>query len=87
MNTSINLYYCECIPVQVEIGHRLKSIQACILLGIKTKTLLLDHNKIVTIHSKAFWSSASNNKTTHTELTGVMLTDNKLKYIGRDVTH
>ena len=43
--------------------------------------LYLVNSHIVTIHPKAFWTSESNNTTTHTELKYLNLDDNKIKYI------
>ena len=56
-------------------------VQSFILLNIKTVSLDLGGNEIVTIHSKAFWTSESNNKTTHTELKYLYLYNNNIKYI------
>ena len=56
-------------------------MNAFILLNIKTFDLDLSINQIVTIHPKAFWTSESNNKTTHTELTSLFLYNNNIKYI------
>ena len=56
-------------------------VNAFILLNIKTFYLVLNGNKIVTIHPKAFWTSESNNTTTHTELKSLYLSKNNIKYI------
>ena len=56
-------------------------MNACILLNIKTVNLYLRDNKIVTIHSKAFCTSESNNTTPHTELKYLYLHNNKIKFI------
>ena len=56
-------------------------MNAFILLNIKTLVLFLNSNKIVTIYPKVFWTSESNNKTTHTELTSLVLYNNNIKYI------
>ena len=56
-------------------------MNAFILLNIKTFDLDLSVNKIVTIHPKVFWTSESNNKTTHTELKRLYLHNNNIKYI------
>ena len=61
---------------------RITKVQSFILLNIKTiYSLVLSNNKIVTIHSKAFWTSESNNKTTHTELKRLDLSNNNINYI------
>ena len=56
-------------------------MNAFILLNIKTVLLDLSYNKIVTIHPKAFWTSESNNTTTHTKLKRLYLSKNNIKYI------
>ena len=56
-------------------------MNAFILLNIKTVLLYLSYIKIVTIHPKAFWTSESNNTTTHTEFKSLYLNDNNIKYI------
>ena len=50
-------------------------------MNIKTVRLYLINNHIVTINPKAFWTSESNNTTTHTELKVIHLYGNKIKYI------
>ena len=56
-------------------------MNAFILLNIKTVLLYLSYIKIVTIHPKAFWTSESNNTTTHTKLKRLYLGNNNIKYI------
>ena len=56
-------------------------MNAFIILNIKTVTLLFSNNEIATIHHKAFWTSASNNKTTHTALKYLYVVNNNIKYI------
>ena len=51
------------------------------MLNIKTPDIDLSFNIIVTIHPKAFWTSESNNKSTHTELKRLYLEYNNIKYI------
>ena len=50
-------------------------------MNIKTVSLYLVSNHIVTIHPKAFWTSESNNTTKHTELKRLHLYYNKIVYI------
>ena len=51
------------------------------LVNINMKHLKLNINKIETIHPKAFWSSSLNNKTSHTRLEDLDLSNNKIEYI------
>ena len=56
-------------------------IKEFILLNTKTLNLDLSNNNIVTIHHKAFWTSESNNKSSHTALYYLNLEKNNIKYI------
>ena len=68
--------------LQVSIkGTRITRIQAFILLYIKTVSLDIRHNKISKIHPKTFWTSKSNNRTTHTKLIDLKLINNTIKHI------
>ena len=50
-------------------------------MNITTVRLYLNNNKIEKIHPKAFWTSESNNITTHTKLKWLQLSNNTIKYI------
>ena len=50
-------------------------------MNIKIVNLYLVNSQIVTIHPKSFWTSESNNTTTHTELKWLNLYGNTIKYI------
>ena len=56
-------------------------VQAFILFNTKTFYIHCGDNKIITIHSKAFWTSESNDKTKHTELKKLILHRNQIKFI------
>ena len=63
------------------MGTRITRVKEFILLNIKMFNLYIVNSHIVTIHTKAFWTSESNNTTTHNELKRLNLYYNKIKYI------
>ena len=63
------------------IQTRITRIQAFILLNIKIVHLYLTNSHVISIHPKAFWMSESNISTKNTELMGIYLSGNRIKYI------
>ena len=60
---------------------RITRVRAFVLLNIKTTYLIISYNTLVTIHPKAFWTNELNNKTKHTELKYLYLSNNYIEYI------
>ena len=62
-------------------GNNIRTLPQSTLVNTNMINLHIIHTRIKTIHSKAFWSSSQDNRTSHTRLEHLDLTTNKIEYI------